>query len=175
MQSVKRKYEGEEDGDDSTLHKPGKDDTSVGVDLENSATTSKRDDVSSFKFSLVPSLEQIRQMQEDFVTERNWEQYHTPRNILLAMVGEVGELAELFQWRGEVGKGLPGWCEKEKFDLANELSDVLIYLVRLADRCQIDLPTAVINKFKQNAEKYPANKVYGSSKKYTHYQSNEDK
>ena len=53
-----------------------------------------------FKFSEEPSLEQLRSIQTQFVTERNWQQFQTPRNILLALVGEVGELAEIFQWKG---------------------------------------------------------------------------
>ncbi|GIY37001.1 dCTP pyrophosphatase 1 [Caerostris extrusa] len=58
-------------------------------------------------FSSDPTLEDIRQIQSKFVKDRNWDQYHQPRNLLLALVGEVGELAELFQWRGEVQEGLP--------------------------------------------------------------------
>lgn len=72
-------------------------------------------------------------------------------------VGEVGELSEIFQWRGEVDKGLPNWKESDKEHLGEELSDVLLYLIRLADICGIDLGVAAIKKIVKNAVKYPPN------------------
>ena len=88
------------------------------------------------------------------------------------MVGEVGEVAELFQWKGEVQEGIPDWDAQERQDLEQELADVLIYLVRLADKCHVDLPKAVERKIQINANKYPVEQVYGSSKKYTEYIKN---
>ncbi|GAB1602654.1 dCTP pyrophosphatase 1-like [Argonauta hians] len=123
-----------------------------------------------FKFSLKTSLEDIRHKQEEFCVERNWNQYHSPRNVLLALVGEVGELAEIFQWKGEVKEGLADFTAREKEHVGEELSDVLIYLVRLADRCQVDLSSAVWSKFQKNCQKYPAKKVFGLSHKYTEYE-----
>ncbi|XP_051790685.1 glutamyl-tRNA(Gln) amidotransferase subunit B, mitochondrial isoform X2 [Erpetoichthys calabaricus] len=111
-----------------------------------------------------------RKMQAHFTDERDWNQFHQPRNLLLALVGEVGEVAELFQWKGEVAEGLPDWSGKEKEQLSHELSDVLIYLVELAEKCHVDLPQAVLDKMALNRQKYPANKVQGSAKKYTEYQ-----
>ncbi|XP_029652914.1 dCTP pyrophosphatase 1-like [Octopus sinensis] len=131
--------------------------------------TTNLEDEAGFKFSLETTLEDIRQKQEDFCTERNWAQYHTPRNILLALVGEVGELAEIFQWKGEVKQGLPEFSEREKEHVGEEMSDVLIYLIRLADRCRVDLPSAALRKFQKNAKKYPADRVFGKSNKYTDY------
>nr|XP_020447381.1 dCTP pyrophosphatase 1 [Monopterus albus] len=122
-----------------------------------------------FTFSPEPTIEDIRRMQAEFTDERNWNQFHQPRNLLLAMVGEVGEVSELFQWRGEVAEGLPDWTESEREQLAHELSDVLIYLVELAEKCRVDLPQAVIRKMALNRMKYPASKVRGSAKKYTEY------
>lgn len=81
-------------------------------------------------------------------------------------VGEVGELSEIFQWKGEVPRGLPGWEEREKEHLGEELSDVLLYLIRLSDICGIDLGKAALRKMKLNAIKYPAKLCKGSSKKY---------
>lgn len=130
------------------------------------------DNKRSFKFSNDLSLEEIRTIQADFCKQRDWDQFHSPRNLLLAMVGEVGELAELFQWKGEVKEGLPEWSDKEKTNLEHELSDVLIYLVRLADKCNIDLPVAVLEKIELNKKKYPADIVRGQSKKYTEYEIN---
>eukprot|EP00743_Colponemidia_sp_Colp-15_P006349 GILK01006833.1.p1 GENE.GILK01006833.1~~GILK01006833.1.p1 ORF type:complete len:246 (-),score=34.79 GILK01006833.1:276-983(-) len=118
------------------------------------------------------SLETVRQKMSTFAAERDWNQFHTPRNLLLALVGEVGEVSELFQWKGEVPVGLEGWSAEERQNLGDELSDVLLYLVRLADRCEIDLPAAVQRKMQKNAEKYPAALVKGSSKKYNTYRDN---
>lgn len=91
-----------------------------------------------------------------FAKERDWDRFHVPRNLVLALTGEVGELAELFQWKEDCPPGLPNWTDREKEHLGEELSDVLLYLVRLADRCGIDLPTAAIRKMSLNAKKYPA-------------------
>ncbi len=71
-------------------------------------------------------------------------------------VGEVGELSEIFQWRGEVDRGLPNWEESDKEHLGEELSDVLLYLIRLSDICGIDLGDAASKKIVKNAIKYPA-------------------
>ncbi|XP_072128146.1 glutamyl-tRNA(Gln) amidotransferase subunit B, mitochondrial [Mobula birostris] len=123
------------------------------------------------RFSDAPSLEEIRKLQAQFTDERDWDQFHQPRNLLLALVGEVGELAELFQWRGEVAEGLPGWTDSERTALRHELSDVLLYLVELSDKCGVDLPKAVLEKLELNRLKYPAVLVRGSARKYTEYSS----
>ncbi|XP_042515536.1 dCTP pyrophosphatase 1-like [Macadamia integrifolia] len=105
------------------------------------------------------SLKDLSRKLEEFAKARDWEPYHSPRNLLLAMVGEVGELSEIFQWRGEVPKGLPNWEEADKEHLGEELSDVLLYLIRLSDMCGIDLGEAANKKIVKNAIKYPASKV----------------
>ncbi|XP_062219080.1 uncharacterized protein LOC133918946 [Phragmites australis] len=115
------------------------------------------------------SLEALRKRMADFARERDWEQFHSPRNLLLALVGEVGELSEIFQWKGEVPKGLPGWDEAGKEHLGEELADVLLYLVRLSDMCGIDLGKAALHKMEINAHKYPVGQCKGSSKKHTCY------
>ncbi|XP_063788598.1 dCTP pyrophosphatase 1 [Pseudophryne corroboree] len=124
---------------------------------------------SDFHFSDAPTLEEIRCLQARFTADRDWNQFHQPRNLLLALVGEVGELAELFQWQGEVKEGLPGWTPSQRQSLSHELSDVLIYLLELAEKCRVDLPRAVLAKMELNAKKYPAAQVQGSAKKYTEY------
>lgn len=73
------------------------------------------------------------------------------------------------QWKGEVKRGVPDFTDREKTNLEHELSDVLIYLVRLAHLCHVDLPKAVMEKIEHNSQKYPVDKVYGSSKKYNEY------
>lgn len=121
------------------------------------------------KFEASVRLEDLRQAMDTFVEERGWHKFHTPRNLVLALVGEVGELAEIFQWRGEVSPGLPDWSEADRTHLGEELSDCLLYLVRLSDRCGIDLASAAIRKMSLNRSKYPVDRCFGSSAKYTAY------
>ncbi|AES78999.1 putative dCTP diphosphatase [Medicago truncatula] len=102
------------------------------------------------------TIGKLKQIQAQFAKERDWDQYHSPRNLLLAMIGEVGELSEIFQWKGEVQRGLPDFKEEEKVHLGEELSDVLLYLVRLSDICGVDLGKAALRKVELNAIKYPA-------------------
>ncbi|KAK4270147.1 hypothetical protein QN277_023226 [Acacia crassicarpa] len=104
------------------------------------------------------TLDLLKRKMAEFAKERDWERFHSPRNLLLALVGEVGELSEIFQWKGEVPKGLPDWKEEEKVHLGEELSDVLLYLVRLSDMCGVDLGQAALRKVQLNALKYPATK-----------------
>ncbi|CAI9762823.1 unnamed protein product [Fraxinus pennsylvanica] len=111
------------------------------------------------------TLEKLKEKMAFFAKERDWDQFHSPRNLLLALVGEVGELSEIFQWKGEVPRGLPDWEEEEKLHLGEELSDVLLYLVRLSDICGIDLSKAALRKIELNAIKYPISLCKGSSQK----------
>ncbi|BBH04000.1 hypothetical protein Prudu_015022, partial [Prunus dulcis] len=101
------------------------------------------------------SLQELRDRLAEFAQVRGWDQYHSPRNLLLALVGEVGELSEIFQWKGEVARGLPNWTCDEKEHLEEELSDVLLYLIQLADVCGLDLGKAALSKIVKNARKYP--------------------
>ncbi|KAI6675654.1 hypothetical protein NL676_003561 [Syzygium grande] len=101
------------------------------------------------------SLLELRDRLAEFAAVRGWEKYHSPRNLLLALVGEVGELSEIFQWKGEVERGLPNWSSNDKEHLEEELSDVLLYLVQLADVCGLDLGQAALSKLIKNARKYP--------------------
>ncbi|XP_077229476.1 uncharacterized protein LOC143862334 [Tasmannia lanceolata] len=112
------------------------------------------------------TLEELKKKMAEFAKERDWDRFHSPRNLLLALVGEVGELSEIFQWKGEVPKGLPDWKEEEKVHLGEELSDVLLYLVRLSDICGVDLGKAALRKVELNAIKYPVKQCNGSSRKY---------
>uniref|UniRef100_A0A2P2N447 dCTP pyrophosphatase 1 n=1 Tax=Rhizophora mucronata TaxID=61149 RepID=A0A2P2N447_RHIMU len=110
------------------------------------------------------SLDLLRDKMAEFAKERDWDQFHSPRNLLLALVGEVGELSEIFQWKGEVPRGLPDWKEEERLHLGEELADVLLYLVRLSDMCGIDLGKAALRKVELNAIKYPVVACKDSSK-----------
>lgn len=99
---------------------------------------------------------EARDIMRGFVKAREWEAFHTPRNLVMAMVGEMGEVAEIFQWKGEVAEGLPTFSEEEKKNVADELADVMAYLVRLADVCHVDLAQAFRAKVEKNERKYPA-------------------
>lgn len=108
-------------------------------------------------FSPLPTLEELRAEAVGFGERRGWGRHQQPQNLLLALVGEVGEVSECFQWKtcGEAAPGLPGFTSLEKEHLAEELSDVLIYLLLLSDKCGVDLPTAAAKKLRSNALKYP--------------------
>lgn len=113
------------------------------------------------------SLEQLNQRVLRFARERDWEQFHSPKNLAMALTVEAGELSEQFQWlTEEESRDLD---EKARERVAEELADVQIYLIRLADQLGIDLVEAAEKKVAQNAEKYPADVVRGSSRKYSEY------
>ena len=122
----------------------------------------------SSRFSSEPTFEDMRSQLQSFASARDWDQFHTPRNLALALVGEVGELCELFQWTSDAHPPT-SWPEAKRQNLREELADVATYLVRLADKCDVDLPAAISGKLAKNARKYPASLVRGSSKKYTEY------
>jgi dCTP diphosphatase len=112
------------------------------------------------------TLEELREAVARFAHDRDWEQFHSVRNLVLAMMGEVGEVAEILQWTpDEQVEELLATGGRQR--LAEELSDVLVYLVRVADRAGVDLESAVAAKLAANAEKYPAARARGSSTKYT--------
>jgi dCTP diphosphatase len=109
------------------------------------------------------SLESIRQEVAAFATEREWEQYHSPRNLLLALVSEVGEAAEVVRWLGDADPAIPADKREEWND---EIADVFILLVRLADRSGVDLTAAFKRKLDKARAKYPIEKFKGSNRKY---------
>lgn len=94
--------------------------------------------------------------QREFAAARDWERFHTPRNLMLALTGEVGELAELFQWKNDAEVAAMTHSPHEFERLQEELADVMMYLVRLADVCGVDLDHALRDKLRKNAQKYPA-------------------
>src|SRR5690606_20354756 len=101
-----------------------------------------------------------------FADERDWAQFHTPRNLTLALVGEVGELAELVQWRTDEEIRDLVTTDDGREAMADELADVFTYLVSIADAVGIDLDAAVHRKITKNAAKYPAHLARGSNAKY---------
>lgn len=112
-------------------------------------------------------LENIKLRLRQFAEERDWDQFHSPKNLSMALSAEVAEIVEHFQWlTEEQSRKLP----QDKIDeVETELADTLIYLIRLADKLDIDLLEAADKKIIKNEEKYPPDKVRGSAKKYTEY------
>lgn len=110
-------------------------------------------------------LEALRVRLRAFAAEREWEQFHSPKNLAMALAAESGELLEVFQWMTEAESRAPSPQAKDAAAL--ELADVLFYLVRLADVLGVDLAAAAERKLAQNAQKYPVDKARGSSRKYT--------
>ncbi len=100
------------------------------------------------------TLDEVRLRARQFVDERRWQQYQTPKNLAMAMIVEAGELVELFQWTTPAESAQPDAARREA--IAAEMADVLIYLVRMADVLDIDLRRSVLAKLAHNARKYPA-------------------
>lgn len=110
-------------------------------------------------------LSELKLAVQAFAQEREWDQFHSPKNLATALVVEAAELAEPFQWMSESDSARPD--DVKKAAIADEIGDVLIYLVRLADKLEIDPLQAAWEKLEKNAEKYPVEKSKGSSRKYT--------
>jgi dCTP diphosphatase len=104
---------------------------------------------------------------QEFVAARDWDQFHTPKNLATALVAEAGELAAEFQWLTAAQSCAP--TAEQLARIRAESADVLIYLVRLADKLGFDLLAAADAKLAANEQRYPADKVRGSSKKYNQY------
>jgi dCTP diphosphatase len=114
----------------------------------------------------VNDIDGLRERLQAFSAERDWEKFHSPKNLLLAMVGEVGELAELVQWvePADIGE----WMQdvRNSQAVSHELADVFAYLIQLADALSIDLVTALSEKIDLNELKYPAELSRGRAAKY---------
>lgn len=110
------------------------------------------------------SLLRLREALREFAAERGWETFHTPKNLAMALSGEAGELIEHFQWlTAEQSATLDARTREE---VALEMADVLLYLVRLADVLDIDLAEAAQRKIDINAQRYPAERAFGTARKY---------
>ncbi|SFD38462.1 nucleotide pyrophosphohydrolase [Massilia yuzhufengensis] len=112
-------------------------------------------------------LAQLRAIVRGFVDERDWDQFHTPKNLASALSVEAAELLEHFQWL-QHGR-LEELGDAKLAEVRHEMADVLVYLVRLADKLDVDLFAAVQEKMVLNREKYPADLVRGDARKYDEY------
>ena len=103
----------------------------------------------------------------EFADSRDWNQFHSPKNLCMALSAEVAEITEHFQWLTQKqSRNLP---EEKRDEVATELADTLLYLIRLADKLEIDLFAAALNKIELNEQKYPIEKSRGNAKKYTEF------
>jgi NTP pyrophosphatase (non-canonical NTP hydrolase) len=112
-------------------------------------------------------LDDLAQRLRHFAAARDWDQFHSPKNLAMALVGEAGELAAEFQWLTEAQSQAPDTQQLAR--IRAESADVLIYLIRLADKLGFDLLEAAHRKIDANESRYPVDKVRGSAKKHTEY------
>ncbi len=117
---------------------------------------------------MLHSLEDISELAARFARDREWQQFQSPKNLAMALSVEVAELVEHFQWlREEESREL---ATEKKEAVADEIADVLLYLLRIADELDINIYRAVASKAEKNEAKYPVDRVKGSALKYTAYQ-----
>jgi NTP pyrophosphatase (non-canonical NTP hydrolase) len=117
---------------------------------------------------MADSLYDLRARIKTFVSERDWAQFHTPKNLAMAMIVEAAELVEQFQWDTPPESQLLSSEKREA--VAHELADTFVYLLRIAEVLEIDLIGATNKKIDLNTLKYPVEKVKGSNAKYTKYE-----
>ncbi len=110
-------------------------------------------------------LANLRLKLRRFAAERDWDQFHSPKNLAMALSVEAAELLEHFQWLSDAESA--ALSPETRSKVSEELADVLLYLVRLADKLDVDLAAAASEKLKVNADKYPVDKARGSAKKYS--------
>jgi dCTP diphosphatase len=114
------------------------------------------------------SLEQLRVKLADFANRRDWEQFHSPKNLAMALIAEAAELVEHFQWLSQ--EQSQRLAPSTLAEVRLELADILIYLIRTADRLDIDLIAAAEDKIKLNEQRYPVEKARGNAKRAADYE-----
>ncbi len=112
-----------------------------------------------------PTVEVLQQRLATFVAERDWEQFHSPKNLTMGLCSEAGELSEQFRWLTEAqSRELD---PEQRAAVSRELADIQIYLLMLARNLEVDLLQATADKIEENAAKYPAEQARGRTRKYT--------
>jgi dCTP diphosphatase len=124
-------------------------------------------DSSNFTSALSLHLQELQTALRSFVDARSWAQFHTPKNLAMALAGEVGELVEIFQWLTDEQSVAVAQSERDLNLVSNELADILIYVVRIADVLGIDMDDAVSSKLRMNEAKYPVDLSKGNAIKYS--------
>ena len=110
-------------------------------------------------------IEKIEKIINKFSEDRDWDKYHSPKNLVMALSGEVGELNEIFQWLNE--NESYNLSDNNKQYVKDEVADIAIYLLKICMKLDINLEDAIIEKMQKNIEKYPVEKIKGKFKKYT--------
>lgn len=113
------------------------------------------------------ALDDLKQRLREFAQERDWDQFHSPKNLSMALIAEAAELVEHFQWLTEEQSAQLQILKHNEVE--EELADILLYLIRIADKLNVDLVVAAKRKIERNAEKYPADRARGKANKYTDY------
>jgi dCTP diphosphatase len=113
----------------------------------------------------VKELDELRDVLRHFTTDRAWDQFHSPKNLAISLSVEASELLEHFQWLSESESA--ALAPEARARVREELADVLLYLIRLADKLDLDLIECAREKLRLNAAKYPVEKARGNAKKYT--------
>ena len=112
------------------------------------------------------NIDDVRQRLARFASDRNWDQYHSPKNLSMALAAEAAELLEIFQWlTDEQSKEIVN-DEKEMAQIRQEIADVMIYLIRLSDKLGVDIEKAVLDKIELNEKKYPVHLAKDNATKY---------
>ena len=114
------------------------------------------------------NIKQLTKKIIDFRNERDWEQFHTPKNLAISLTLEASEVLEHFQWKTD--EEVKEYIKKHKEEIGDEIGDVMAYLMTLSYDCGIDLAKATENKIDKSGKKYPVEKARGSARKYTEYQ-----
>lgn len=112
-------------------------------------------------------INKLLELQRKFVKDRDWDTFHTPKNLCMALAGETGELVEIFQWLTPEESFEIMKDQAKATQINHELADILYYTLRIADRLNVDLEKAMVEKLKQNARRYPVKLSKGNAKKYT--------
>jgi dCTP diphosphatase len=112
-------------------------------------------------------LDVLKQKLRQFAHERDWDRYHSPKNLAMALSGEAGELLEHFQWLTEDESRQLSTDVRQAVEL--EMADVLLYLISIADKLNVDLIDAAHRKIELNAQKYPVGRSHGNARKYTDF------
>lgn len=116
---------------------------------------------------MASEFEALRDRLRQFAEARDWDRFHSPKNLAMALSAEAAEVVEHFQWLSEAESA--ALAPAQRAEVAAELADVLLYLVRLADKLDVDLAGAAAHKIADNEQRYPRDRVRGSAKKYDEY------
>ncbi len=115
------------------------------------------------------NLEKLHERIQKFSKDRNWDQFHSMKNLSMALSVEASELAEIFQWMSEKDSNEISKDPEKLQAFKDEIADVLIYLLRMSYKADLDLEEVVMMKMDKNELKYPVEKAFGNSKKYDQY------